>query len=419
MNILVIGRGGREHAICKKLLESNKVAQVFCAPGSDALVKEGIICPNINEMDFEKLINFAKENRIAFVIIGPEVPLLEGMVDAFSAAGIKAFGPTKRAALIEGSKDFAKQFMQKYQIPTASSKTFTDYEHAQNYVNQVGAPIVIKADGLADGKGVVVAMTLAEATLALKEMLLENKFEKASEKVVIEEFLVGEEFSLMAFVNGKKIYPMEVAKDHKRAYDGAKGPNTGGMGAYSPVPQISEALVDEAIQNVLVKAANGLFQENRAFRGVLYAGLMATSSGVKVIEFNARFGDPETQVVLPRLTSDFAELIQALLDDEEPVVTFKETGVNLGIVLASKGYPAFYEKNHLVTGLTELSAEVTVYHAGTYLNEAGEFISNGGRVLLLTLEAKDMTDARQQLYKEMEKLDTPSFFYRIDIGGEE
>ncbi|MBC2013982.1 phosphoribosylamine--glycine ligase [Listeria marthii] len=416
MNLLVVGGGGREHAISKKLLESNEVENVYCAPGNDGMRLDGIQLVAISETDKAGLIDFAKKADIDFVIVGPEIPLLEGVVDALEEAGIKAFGPKASAALIEGSKDFAKQFMEKYAIPTAASKTFTDYDEAKAYLDKRGVPIVIKADGLAAGKGVTVALEMEEAVLALKDMLLEEKFGDASLKVVIEDFLAGEEFSLMAFVNGEEVYPMAIAQDHKRAYEGDKGPNTGGMGAYSPVPHISEAVVEEAVQTILRPAAKGMVDEGRYFRGILYAGLILTEEGPKVIEFNARFGDPETQVVLPRLESDFAALIAALLNNEKPDVRFKKAGITLGVVLASTGYPAHYDKGNKLTGLNDIADDVAVYHAGTKQDEAGEFVSNGGRVLLLAKEAETMSDARTLLYPEMQKLDNPNFFYRMDIG---
>ncbi|MBC1456000.1 phosphoribosylamine--glycine ligase [Listeria welshimeri] len=416
MNLLVVGSGGREHAISKKLLESNNVEKVYCAPGNDGMHLDDIELVPISETDKAALIAFAKEKSIGFVIVGPEVPLLEGVVDALEEAGIKAFGPKANAALIEGSKDFAKQFMEKYAIPTAASRTFTDYEEAKAYLDERGVPIVIKADGLAAGKGVTVALEMEEAVLALKDMMLEEKFGDASLKVVIEDFLAGEEFSLMAFVNGEEVYPMAIAQDHKRAYEGDKGPNTGGMGAYSPVPHISETVVEEAVKNILRPAAKGMVNEGRYFRGILYAGLILTESGPKVIEFNARFGDPETQVVLPRLESDFAALIEALLNNEKPDVRFKKEGITLGVVLASAGYPEHYEKGNKLTGLADISNDVVIYHAGTKQNESGDFVSNGGRVLLLAKEAETMSRARTLLYPEMEKLDNPNFFYRMDIG---
>lgn len=416
MNLLVVGSGGREHAISKKLLESNHVEKVYCAPGNDGMRLDDIQLVAISETDKTGLIDFAKKADISFVIVGPEIPLLEGVVDAFEEEGIKAFGPKANAALIEGSKDFAKQFMEKYAIPTASSRTFTDYTEAKAYLDERGVPIVIKADGLAAGKGVTVALEMEEAVLALKDMMLEEKFGDASLKVVIEDYLAGEEFSLMAFVNGEEVYPMAIAQDHKRAYEGDKGPNTGGMGAYSPVPHIAEAIVEEAVKNILRPAASGMVKEGRYFRGILYAGLILTKNGPKVIEFNARFGDPETQVVLPRLESDFATLIEDLLNNKKPDVRFKKEGITLGVVLASAGYPENYEKGNKLTGLDDIAESVTIYHAGTKQAENGELVSNGGRVLLLAKEADTMSEARALLYPEMEKLDNPNFFYRMDIG---
>ncbi|EUJ47729.1 phosphoribosylamine--glycine ligase [Paenilisteria rocourtiae] len=415
MKILVVGSGGREHAISKKLLESNSVEKVFCVPGNDGMVSDAIETYAISETDAKALVEFAKDKAVDWVIVGPEVPLLNGLVDDFDAAGIKAFGPSKQAALIEGSKDFAKQFMKKYDIPTAESESFTNYDDAYLYLQEKGVPIVIKADGLAAGKGVVVAFEMEEAVLALKDMMLDSKFGEASAKVVIEDFLDGEEFSLMAFVRGEKVYPMAIAQDHKRAYEGDKGPNTGGMGAYSPVPHIAQTIVDEAVKSILFPAAKGMVAENRSFSGILYAGLIVTKEGPKVIEFNARFGDPETQVVLPRLKSDFAKVIDDLLHDREPMLEWETGGVTLGVVLASAGYPEEYAKEKVITGLADVEAEV--YHAGTKRAEEDDvFLSNGGRVLLVCATAESMVEAQAKLYKEMKKLENPNFFYRMDIG---
>lgn len=300
MNVLVIGRGGREHAICWKVSQSPLVDQVFVAPGNAGMEN----CATrilIEEHDQDQLIQFAKENNIGLTIIGPEVPLLEGLANRFRAESLPVFGPNKEAAEIEGSKSFAKYLMKKYQIPTAEYEVFTDFEQAKQYVIQKGAPIVIKADGLAAGKGVVVAATEEEAISTLEQFLLYHKHGEASSKVVIEEFLEGEEFSFMALVNGTKLIPLELAQDHKRAFDGDQGPNTGGMGAYSPVPFISPKTIEQAYETILKPITEALVQEGRSFTGILYAGLIDTARGPKVIEFNARFGDPETQVILPRM----------------------------------------------------------------------------------------------------------------------
>ena len=299
MKVLVIGSGGREHAIARQFNVSPSVEKVFVAPGNDGM-KNDAECVQIDTLDFEALASFAKENGVDLTFVGPEQPLAEGIVDFFTEHGLKAFGPTKAAALIEGSKSFAKELMAKYDIPTAGYGTFTDAEEAKAFIRENGAPIVVKADGLAAGKGVIVAMTLEEALEAVDDMIGNQKFGESSSRVVIEEFLDGEEFSYMSFVHDGQIYPMVVAQDHKRAFDGDKGPNTGGMGAYSPVPQISDSVVQEAYDKVVVPTVEAMASEGTPFTGILYAGLILTEKGPKVIEFNARFGDPETQVVLPR-----------------------------------------------------------------------------------------------------------------------
>ncbi len=326
LTILVIGSGGREHAIAQKLLQSSKVATVFCARGNAGMKRDGIQLVDIAEDDHSGLIKFAKENAVDWTFIGPELPLLNGIVDDFRMAGLLAFGPLKAAALIEGSKDFAKELMNKYKIPTADHQTFFDFEEAKAYVLEKGTPIVIKADGLAAGKGVVVAQDIDTALTALRDMLTQNKFGSSGAKVVIEEFLSGEEFSLLAFVRDQEVYPMVIAQDHKRAYEGDLGPNTGGMGAYAPVPQIPDKMVVEAIESIVKPTVRGLAAEGRAFTGILYTGLIVTEDGPKVIEFNARFGDPETQVVLQRLESDFAQIIDDLLKGRQPIVEWKKEG---------------------------------------------------------------------------------------------
>lgn len=415
MKILVIGRGGREHAICKKVKESPLVEKVFCAPGNGGIREDAELVP-ISEMNFPDLIAFAKEEQIDLTIIGPEDPLSAGIVNEFQAAGLKVFGPSKEAAIIEGSKAFAKDLMKKYHIPTASYETFEYFEDAKKFIQEHGAPVVIKADGLAAGKGVIVALTMEEALAGLEEMMVDQKFGKASTKVVIEEFLQGEEFSLMAFVNGENVYPMVIAQDHKRAFDGDQGPNTGGMGAYSPVPQIPEAAVERAVQEILLPTATALTKEGRNFCGILYAGLILTEKGPKVIEFNARFGDPETQVVLTRLDTDLVQLILDLMEGTTPPISWKEESV-IGVVLASNGYPNAYEKGIPIPDLAKVSSSSIVFHAGTELNEANTLVSNGGRVLLVSAKGKDLQEAIVQVYNEMDKLHTDNFFYRKDIGS--
>ncbi|CKE35122.1 MULTISPECIES: phosphoribosylamine--glycine ligase [Bacillus cereus group] len=412
MNVLVIGRGGREHALAWKFAQSEKVEKVYVAPGNEGM--RDIATPvDIDENDFDALVLFAKENHVELTFVGPEIPLMNGIVDRFKEEGLRVFGPNKAAAVIEGSKAFTKELMKKYNIPTAAYETFTDYEEAVQYIQKVGAPIVIKADGLAAGKGVTVAMTLEEALQATKEMLQDVKFGEASKKVVIEEFLDGQEFSLMAFVNGKTVYPMVIAQDHKRAFDGDKGPNTGGMGAYSPVPQIPESAVEEAIKTVLHPTAKAMIQENRSFTGILYAGLILTNDGPKVIEFNARFGDPETEVVLPRLENDLVDVCNAILDESELTLQWSEEAV-IGVVLASKGYPEAYKKGDIINGLDALQ-DVIVFHAGTAMKH-GDFVTNGGRVLFVACKANSLQEAKDKVYKEIGKIESDGLFYRSDIG---
>ncbi|KAF0823325.1 phosphoribosylamine--glycine ligase [Cytobacillus firmus] len=413
MKVLVIGRGGREHAICWTMNQSPSVEQVFAAPGNPGMEDSAQLAA-IQENDQEKLVQFAQENEIDLTVIGPEVPLLEGLADRFEEAGLKVFGPKKAAAEIEGSKSFAKELMKKYAIPTAEYGVFSDYEEAKAYIEAKGAPIVLKADGLAAGKGVIVAMTMQEALSGIEELLLNEKFGRASSTVVIEEFLEGEEFSLMAFVNGETIVPLEIAQDHKRAFDGDQGPNTGGMGAYSPVPHIGDETVAEAVEKVLKPAAKAMVQEGRSFTGILYAGLIKTSAGPKVIEFNARFGDPETQVILPRMNSDLAEVMLAVLNGEQPEIEWSEEAI-VGVVAASKGYPEAYEKGAVLNGLHSLK-DVLVFHAGTDRNSSGEYVTNGGRVLLAGARASTLKEAQQKVYSELENLQCEGVFYRKDIA---
>ncbi|MGP7819427.1 phosphoribosylamine--glycine ligase [Niallia sp. 01092] len=414
MKILVIGRGGREHTICTKVKESDKVDTVFVAPGNVGMtdVAERI---QIKETDVEKLVDFALTNKIDLTIVGPEVPLLAGVVDKFEEAGLKVFGPKQKAAEIEGSKSFAKDIMKKYEIPTGEYATFSNYEEAKAYIEEKGAPIVIKADGLAAGKGVTVAMTMEEALASIEEMLLDEKFGSASATVVIEEFLAGEEFSLMSFVNGETVIPLEIAQDHKRAYDGDKGPNTGGMGAYSPVPHIPESVVQTALETIVKPTAKALAQEGRNFTGILYAGLIATAQGPKVIEFNARLGDPETQVVLPRMKSDLVEVLLAVLAGEVPTIEWYDEDM-LGVVIASKGYPGDYEKGAVIKGLDKME-DVSIFHAGTSTNDQGDFVTDGGRVLLVAAKSTTLKEAQTKVYKELDnKLESDGVFYRHDIG---
>lgn len=416
MKLLVVGSGGREHAIAKKLLESDGVEAVFVAPGNDGMTLDGLQLVDIAISEHSRLVAFAQENDIAWTFIGPDDTLAAGIVDDFNTAGLQAFGPSRLAAELEWSKDFAKEIMVKYQVPTAAYGTFSDFEEAKAYILEKGAPIVVKADGLALGKGVVVAETVDQAVEAAHEMLLDNKFGDSGARVVIEEFLEGEEFSLFAFVNGDKFYMMPTAQDHKRAYDGDKGPNTGGMGAYAPVPHISQDVVDQAVESIVKPVLDGMIKEGRPYLGILYAGLILTAEGPKVIEFNARFGDPETQIILPRLTSNFAQNITDILDQKDTTITWLEEGLTLGVVVASEGYPLAYEKGVVLPAKSE--GEIVTYYAGAKFSADGQaLLSNGGRVYMLVTTADDVSAAQTRIYQELDKQKRPGLFYRNDIGS--
>ena len=416
MKLLVVGSGGREHAIAKKLLESQGVEQVFVAPGNDGMTLDGLDLVNIGISEHSKLIEFAKENDVAWSFIGPDDALAAGIVDDFNQAGLKAFGPSRLAAELEWSKDFAKEIMIKYGVPTAAYGTFSDFEEAKAYIEKQGAPIVVKADGLALGKGVVVAETVEQAVEAAHDMLLDNKFGDSGARVVIEEFLDGEEFSLFAFVNGDRFYIMPTAQDHKRAYDGDKGPNTGGMGAYAPVPHLPQSVVDQSVETIIKPVLKGMMAEGRPYLGVLYAGLILTADGPKVIEFNSRFGDPETQIILPRLTSDFAQNITDILDKKEPAITWLDEGVTLGVVVASEGYPLDYEKGLPLPEKT--AGDIISYYAGAKFSENSRaLLSNGGRVYMLVTTADTVSAAQEKIYDQLKKQDTTGLFYRTDIGS--
>lgn len=414
LKVLVIGSGGREHALCWKLQQSKKVSEVFAAPGSDGMANDGVTVIDIPISDHGGLIAFAKEAKIDLTIVGPEEPLVNGIVDDFQKEGLTIFGPSKKAAKLEGSKQFAKEMMKKYQIPTAAFATFTNLEEAKQYVLKQGAPIVIKADGLAAGKGVVVAETEKEAIDALETIMGERTFGDAGNVVVIEECLRGEELSLMAFVHEEFVIPMVPAQDHKRAYDGDSGPNTGGMGAYSPVPHIEQKWIDEAVTSVLQPMAKAMVEENVPFTGVLYAGLMMTETGPKVIEFNARFGDPETQVVLPRLETDLIDVILGVLEKREMELSWDENAC-VGVVLASEGYPVQYETGQSVLLQEQLLPGQKWFHAGLK-KEGNQWLTNGGRVVLLSTIAKDLPTAIDKTYEILNKHEWEGLFYRSDIG---
>ncbi len=410
MNVLVIGSGGREHAIVEAISRSPKAPKIYAAPGN-AGIAQLAECVAIKDTEVEKLLEFAKANAIDLTVVGPEAALAVGVVDAFRAAGLKIFGPTKAAAEIEASKDFAKRLMVKYDVPTAAYETFTDFDAALAYVKKGSLPTVLKYDGLAAGKGVVIATTMEEAEATLRDMLLDTKFGEG--RVVIEEFLTGEEFSLMCFVAGNKICPMPVAQDHKRAYDNDEGPNTGGMGAYTELPFISEEDHAYAMENIMQRVADAMVAEGTPFTGVLYGGLMKTPNGIKVIEFNARFGDPETEVVLPRLKSDAIDVFMAVASNEQPEAEWSE-GATLGIVLASKGYPGDYTKGHVIRGVENVTSKV--YHMGTAMKD-GELVTNGGRVMFVVAEAPTLREAQQKAMEDVERIECDNLFHRNDIGA--
>lgn len=409
MKVLVIGSGGREHAIIDKLSTSPFVDKIYAAPGNDGMAKQAELVA-IGDTDVEALVAFALEKNIDLTVVGPEVSLAAGVVDAFKAKGLRIFGPDKKAARIESSKEYAKELMKKYHIPTAKFQSFSDYDEALAYVRKKGAPIVIKYDGLAAGKGVVVALTLSEAEAALKDMLVDDKYGK--DKVVIEEYLQGPEFSFLCFVDGKNVYPLELSQDHKRAFDHDEGPNTGGMGAYSPVSFITEEDKIEALEKIMKPTAAALVDDDSSFTGVLYGGLMKTKDGIKVIEFNCRFGDPETEVVLPRLESDLFVAFNKIIDHEDPKLVW-DNKVCLGVVLASKGYPGSYEKMHPIHGLEKVTGKV--YAMGVKIVD-GQLYNYGGRVMIIVEKADSVKEARELALKDIEKIDSDNLFYRHDIG---
>ena len=411
--VLVIGGGGREHAIVYALSRSPQVEKIYCAPGN-AGIAQLAECVAIKDTDVEGLLLFAKETEVDLTVVGPEAALAAGVVDAFRAEGMPIFGHTKAATQIESSKEFAKIIMQKYNVPTAAYQSFSDYAEALAYVKAGSLPIVLKYDGLAAGKGVVIANTLEEADAALQDMLCNEAFGKG--KVVIEEFLEGPEFSFMCFVNGENVYPMPLSQDHKRAYDNDEGPNTGGMGAYTPLPFVTAEDEAFARKYVLEAVAKGMCQEGLPLTGVLYGGLMKTAQGVKVIEFNARFGDPETEVVLPLLESDAYDVFYGIATGQLSTVNCQLSWRNeatIGVVLASKGYPGSYIKGAVIEGTEQFDGPI--FHMGTK-NDNGVLKTNGGRVMMCIATGKDIATAREKVYKEIEKIHCDNLFYRKDIA---
>ena len=413
MNILVIGSGGREHALFWKLKESPQADKTYAIPGNPGM-REMV---DISVTDNAAILRFAKEKEIGLVVVGPEVPLINGLVDDLEKAGIRAFGPRANAAQIEGSKAFAKNLMKKYGIPTARYEVFTEAEPARAYVRRTGAPIVVKADGLAAGKGVIVAMTEREALDAVNAIMEDNTFGDAGARVVIEEFMEGEEASLLAFTDGKIIRPMISAQDHKRAFDGDLGPNTGGMGTYAPAPVMTPEMTERAVEEILKPTIAAMEKEGCPYRGCLYLGLMVTHEGPKVVEFNARFGDPETQVVLPLLDGDLVQIMCACADGTLADVPIHwKDGAAVCVVLAAGGYPASYEKGDVIHGIPDAeNAGALVFHAGT-AKQDGNIVTNGGRVLGVVGMGKDITAAVKKTYEAVEKISFKNVYHRKDIA---
>ncbi len=417
MKILVIGNGGREHAVARKLMQSPLAEKVFIAPGNagTALVGENV---DIKVDEFEKIAEFAKKEEIGLVFVGPENPLVEGIVDFLQEKGINAFGPSKKAAAIEGSKLFTRDLLKKYGIPSAEYAAFDNAEKAKQYLQEKEAPVVVKADGLAAGKGVVVAETIEEAEKAIDEMMTDKRFGEAGSKIVLEEKLLGEEASYLVFTDGKNIKPMVSSQDHKRIFDNDKGPNTGGMGAYSPAPIVTKEMEQRILKEIMQPTVDAMAKEGREFKGILYAGLMISKTGPKIVEFNCRFGDPETQVILPRLDSDLISIMQACIEGNlaEQEVKWSQKAYCC-IIMASGGYPGKYEKGKEITGLEKDSkiTETIVFHAGTKADN-GKVVTNGGRVLGITASGNTIKESIDNAYKAVEKISFEGMQFRKDIG---
>jgi len=417
MKVLVIGGGGREHAVVWKLSQSKHIDKIFCCPGN-AGISEMAECISLDDSNFDALIDFVKYEGIDFTIVGPEAPLSKGIVDVFEKNSRKIVGPNKRAAQLEGSKVFSKDLMRLCGIPTAEYKVFTSYLHAEDYVRMKGAPIVIKADGLAAGKGVLVAETVAEAVAALKLIMKDRAFGDAGDKVIVEECVKGEEASFMAFTDGKTILPMVSSQDHKRIFDGDKGPNTGGMGAYSPAPIIAPELESIVMEKVMKPAVKGLQSEGIKYKGILYAGLMIKDNKPSVLEFNCRLGDPETQPVLSRLKTDFVDVCLAIADEKLSSITLEwRPEPSVCVVIASKGYPGSYEKGKVIEGLNDVKKmdDVMVFHAGTTFKD-NKIVTSGGRVLGVTALGKGIAEAKAKAYEAIEKIHFKGMQFRKDIA---
>ena len=417
MKVLVVGSGGREHTICWKLAQSPKVDKIYCAPGNAGIGEIAELVP-IGAMELDKLVDFAKAEGIGLTVMGMDDPLVAGVVDKFEAAGLRVFGPRANAAIIEGSKAFSKELMKKYGIPTAAYETFDDYGKALEYVKSGSFPVVLKADGLALGKGVLICNNLEEAVDGLNTLMVDKKFGASGNKVVIEEFLTGPEVSVLSFCDGNTVVPMVSAQDHKRAYDNDEGLNTGGMGTFSPSRVYTKDIADICMQTIFKPTVAALNKEGRQFKGIIYFGLMLTAKGPKVIEYNARFGDPETQVILPRLKSDLCEIFEACIDGTLDKLNVEwEDNAACCVVLASGGYPESYKKGYEITGLDEIKKHdnLAVFHAGTALKD-GKYVTNGGRVLGITGIGRDLDEAIRTAYSGVEIVTFENVHYRHDIG---
>ena len=414
MRILVVGGGGREHAICWKLNNESNVEKIYCAPGN-AGISSVAKCIDIQDSDIENLLKFAKENQIDLTIVGPEIPLVAGIVDAFEKEGLKIFGPNKECAQLEGSKAFSKDFMIRHNLPTAKYKEYTNLDEAISEIDSFGYPVVIKADGLAAGKGVVIPENREDAITTLKEMMSDKKFGKAGDKIVVEEFLNGIETSILAFVDNDTIVPMVSSKDHKKVFEGEAGLNTGGMGTFSPSEIYTDELAKEVQEKILDKTLEGFKKDNLNYKGILFVGLMITEDGPKILEYNVRFGDPETQSVLFRLDTDLNKIISAILDNNLKNIEInysKEEAIC--VMLTSGGYPENYEKGKVISGLENLDSDIVVFHSGTKFDN-GNIVTNGGRVIGITAKGKTVKEAGEKVYENIKKINFEGMHYRKDI----
>ncbi len=419
MKVLIVGSGGREHAIAWKVAQSPRVEKIYCAPGNGGIAQVAECVP-IGAMEFDRLVDFARDKEIDLTVIGMDDPLVGGVVDAFEAAGLRVFGPRKNAAILEGSKAFSKDLMKKYGIPTAAYETFTDPDKALAYLETARFPIVLKADGLALGKGVLICENPEEARKGVRELMTDRKFGSAGDAIVIEEFMTGREVSVLSFVDGNVVKIMSSAQDHKRARDGDQGPNTGGMGNFSPSPFYTEEVDAFCKKYIYQPTVDAMKAEGRPFTGVIFFGLMLTEDGPKVLEYNARFGDPEAQVVLPRLNNDIIDVFEACIDGrlDQVELEFDNDRATVCVVLASDGYPVAYEKGFVIEGLEAFQGreDYYVFHSGTKLTETGQMVTNGGRVLGVTATGKDLKEARAKAYEATEWVKFGNKYMRRDIG---